>query len=104
MALEHGIGRDEIESLTRDGDAGWSARTRTLLTAADELLESKNLSAATYRRVQGELNDDQIVEFCMIVGHYVMAAMMVNVAGCETEGPCALADAKVGSSVPAAEL
>ncbi len=92
MALEHGINRDEIESLTKDDDAGWSARTRTLLTAADKLLENKNLSTPTYRRLRGELNDDQIVEFCMIVGRYVMAAMMLNVAGCETEGPYALSE------------
>jgi 4-carboxymuconolactone decarboxylase len=90
MALEHGIGRNEIESLTEDDDPGWSARTRTLLTAADELLETKNLSPTTYQSLRSELDDDQIVEFCMIVGHYVMAAMMLNVAGCEIEGPYAL--------------
>jgi len=39
-------------------------RTRTLLTAADE---------------------NQILEFSMLVGHYVMAAMMLDVAGCEVE-------------------
>jgi 4-carboxymuconolactone decarboxylase len=92
MALEHGIGRNEIESLTEDDDPGWSARTRTLLTAADELLETKNLSPTTYQSLRRELDDDQIVEFCMIVGHYVMAAMMLNVAGCEIEGPYALND------------
>lgn len=92
MALEHGISREEIESLTNDDDDIWSARTGTLLTAADELLENKNLSAATYQRLRGELDEDQIVEFSMIVGHYVMAAMMLNVAGCQIEGPYALSD------------
>lgn len=85
LALEHGISRAEIESLTNESDGEWSDRTRTLLTAADELFFSKNLSAPTYQRLREELDENQILEFCMIVGHYVMAAMMLDVAGCETE-------------------
>jgi 4-carboxymuconolactone decarboxylase len=85
MASEHGIPRSEIESLTNDDDPGWSDRTRTLLTAADELFSDRNLSAPTYQRLRRELDENQILEFCMLVGHYVMAAMMLDVAGCEVE-------------------
>ena len=91
MALDHGIPRTEIESLTNEFDQSWSKRTRTLLTAADELLETKNLSAPTYQQLKTELDDDQIVEFSMLVGHYVMAAMILDVTGCETEPAFALA-------------
>jgi 4-carboxymuconolactone decarboxylase len=85
MASEHGIPRSEIESLTNDDDPGWSDRTRTLLTAADELFAHRNLSAPTYQSLRRELDENQILEFCMLVGHYVMAAMMLDVAGCEVE-------------------
>ncbi len=69
MALQHGITRSEIASLTKGDDDSWSPRTRTLLTAADELLKNNNLSDATFRQLRGELNEDQILEFTMIVGH-----------------------------------
>jgi hypothetical protein len=42
--------------------------------------------------LRGELDENQILEFCMLVGHYVMAAMMLDVAGCEV-GPAFRADA-----------
>ena len=45
MALELGVPRSEIETLTHEDDDGWSDRTRALMTAADELLATKNLSA-----------------------------------------------------------
>jgi hypothetical protein len=60
-------------------------RTRTLLTAADELFATKNLSTPTYQRPRRELDENQILEFSMLVGHYVMDAMMLDVAGCEIE-------------------
>ena len=85
MALGHGIPRSEIESLTKESDQSWSPRTRILLTAADELLETKNLSSPTYKQLNAELDDNQIVEFCMLVGHYVMAAIILDVTGCEIE-------------------
>jgi 4-carboxymuconolactone decarboxylase len=91
MALEHGISRSEVESLTNADDPGWSDRTRTLLTSADELFATKNLSTPTYQRLRRELDENQILEFSMLVGHYVMAAMMLDVAGCEVEPAFALA-------------
>lgn len=85
MALEHGIARREVESLTSNDHPDWSDRTRILLAAADELFATKNLSASTYQRLRGELDENQILEFAMLVGHYVMAAMMLDVAGCDVE-------------------
>jgi hypothetical protein len=45
----------------------------------------QNLSAPTYQRLHRELDENQFLEFCMLVCHYVMAAMMLDVAGCEVE-------------------
>lgn len=90
MALEHGISRRQIESLTDESDDTWPERTRTLLTAADELLATKNLCGATYEQLRRELDENQILEFSMLVGHYVMVAMTLDVAGCEVEPAFAL--------------
>ena len=90
MALALGVARTEIETLTNANDDQWSERTRTLLTAADELLATKNLSQQTFQRLRQELNPDQILEFTMLVGHYVMAGMILSVAGVEIEPAFAL--------------
>ena len=51
MALELGVPRSEIETLTHEDDDAWSERTRALTTAADELLATKNLSPLTFERL-----------------------------------------------------
>jgi hypothetical protein len=85
MALELGVPRSEIETLTHEDDDGWSERTRALMTAADELLATKNLSPLTFERLRCELDQNQILEFSMLVGHYVMAGMMLGFAGVQIE-------------------
>lgn len=85
MAMELGVSRAEVESLTDDSSDTWSERTRVLMTAVDELLDTKSLSPLTYDRIRRELNENQILEFSMLVGHYVMAGMMLGVAGVEIE-------------------
>lgn len=85
MALELGVSRAEIESLTRETDDGWSTRVRTLMTAVDELMDTRNLSPMTFENLRHELDQDQILGFATLVGHYVMASMMLGVAGVEIE-------------------
>src|ERR1700739_2314989 len=49
------------------------------------LYATTNLSAPTYERPHREPDENQILEFSMLVGHYVMAAMRLDVAGCKVE-------------------
>lgn len=85
MALELGVPRATVESLTNEDDPDWAPRLRTLLEAADELIATKNLSAARFDALRRELDDDQIFQFTTLVGHYVMASMMLGVAGVQLE-------------------
>jgi 4-carboxymuconolactone decarboxylase len=85
MAMALGVPRSEIESLTNETDDSWSPRTRALMTAVDELIATRNLSPITYEQLRHELDQDQILEFATLVGHYVMATMMLSVAGCPIE-------------------
>jgi 4-carboxymuconolactone decarboxylase len=85
MAMALGVPRSEIESLTNETDESWSPRTRTLMLAVDELIATRNLSPVTYEELRHELDQDQILEFATLVGHYVMATMMLSVAGCPIE-------------------
>jgi hypothetical protein len=55
------------------------------MTATDELLSTGNHSPVTFEALRRELDQDQILEFAMLVSHYVMGGMMLSVAGCEIE-------------------
>ena len=95
MALELGVSRTEIESLTNETDESWSPRVRAFMLAVDELVATRNLSAHAYQALRRELDDDQILEFATLVGHYVMATMMLSVSGCEIEPGFELAQAQI---------
>jgi 4-carboxymuconolactone decarboxylase len=85
MAMALGVPLSEIETLTNEIDESWSPRNRALMLAVDELIATRNLSPITYENLRHELDPDQILEFATLVGHYVMATMMLSVAGCPIE-------------------
>lgn len=85
MALELGVPRAEIETLTNETDESWSPRIRAFMRAVDELIETRTLSPLAYEDLRRELDEDQILEFATLVGHYVMATMMLSVSGCQLE-------------------
>lgn len=85
MAMALGVPRSEILSLTEESDDRWSPRNRALMRAVDELVATRNLTPATFTDLHRELDQDQILEFATLVGHYVMASMMLSVAGCPIE-------------------
>jgi alkylhydroperoxidase family enzyme len=88
MAAELGIRNEEIRSLAQPESASWDRRLRTFVEAADELVDQRLLSDETWGQLREQLSDDQAVEFCMLVGHYVMVA----------------GDHQFGRSVPRTEL
>jgi AhpD family alkylhydroperoxidase len=57
---------------------GWSARQRLLLRAADELLAQRGLSDETWAQLREVLRDAELIELCMLVGHYEMLGMTLN--------------------------
>ena len=85
MARELGVSDDEILSLAEADSPLWDDRTRTLVRADDELVEHRVLGDGTWRALAAELTDNQLVEFCMLVGHYVMVAMTINACDLELE-------------------
>jgi alkylhydroperoxidase family enzyme len=63
----------------------FSARQRLLMTAADELHERRVITDETWSALAAELTEPQLVELCMLVGHYEMVAMTLNSLGVEPE-------------------
>jgi len=64
-----------------------TARQRLLLVATDELHGRKVVTGATWRQLSSGLDEREVIELCMLVGHYEMLAMTLNSLGVEPEPP-----------------
>lgn len=78
FARELGVTDAEISSLAEEQSGLWSARTRALVMATDDLVQRRRIGDAAWAQLRRELSEDQAVEFCMIVGHHVMVVGMIN--------------------------
>ena len=83
-----GLGADEIDRVRDGAEApGWSARRSILLSAVDELHREGEIGDALWERLSAELDEVELIELCMLVGHYEMLAMTLNSLGVEPEHP-----------------
>jgi alkylhydroperoxidase family enzyme len=74
-----GLSAEEIERVRLGPDAGgWSPRQATLLRAADELHAGRRISDGVWNELRPLLSDEQLIELCLLVGHYEMLAMTLN--------------------------
>jgi AhpD family alkylhydroperoxidase len=79
LARDVGLTEREIERVRTGASApGWSDRCAALLRAADELHLDRRIGEECWERLRGMLNDSQLIELCMLVGHYEMLAMTLN--------------------------
>jgi hypothetical protein len=65
--------------------AGWGPRQRLLIEAADELHDHRVITDHTWESLVTELTERQLIELCLLVGHYEMLAMTLNSLGVEPE-------------------
>jgi AhpD family alkylhydroperoxidase len=74
-----GLSPHEIERV-REGAAagGWSPRQSTALRAADELHSSQTVSDELWGELRPLFDDKELIELCMLIGHYEMLAMTLN--------------------------
>jgi AhpD family alkylhydroperoxidase len=74
-----GLSAEEIARVREGGAApGWSERRAMLLDAADELHADGVLGEELWGRLSGELSEVELIELCLLVGHYEMLAMTLN--------------------------
>jgi alkylhydroperoxidase family enzyme len=77
-----GLSDDEIARIPSGPTAqGWDASDRALLAAADELHETCALSDARYAELAARYDETQLIELAMVVGHYQLLAMTLNMLG-----------------------
>lgn len=74
-----GVTSDEVERLTLGADVdGWSDGERAILQAVDELHRNAMICDATWNALAAYLDDRQLIELLMLVGHYHQTAFLNN--------------------------
>ena len=56
----------------------WSDRDRALYTCVDELINNHFLPEEKIDELRVFYTDDQVVQFLMLVGHYIMVSCVVK--------------------------
>jgi AhpD family alkylhydroperoxidase len=86
LGQKTGLTPAEIADLRRDVDAArWPARKAALLRAADELHAHRRIGDAAWAGLEAHLDEREIIELCMLVGHYEMLAMTLNSLGVQRD-------------------
>lgn len=76
---------EEISWVVTDDLSGWTDEERTIVEATDELCAHPRLSEDMWRRVDGFLDDGQLIEFTLLVGFYRGLAGFINSVGIELD-------------------
>ena len=81
-----GLTPEEIERVGQGPDApGWSAADRTLLRAVDELCRDDVICADTWNALAAGRSEPDLIELCLLAGHYRMIAGTLNSLGVRPE-------------------
>lgn len=70
-----------------DAHAGFTARERLLLRAADELLADQDLSDALWTELASGFDERELIEIVMLVGHYAMLATALQALRVQPDKP-----------------
>ena len=75
-----GLSADDIARAREGAQApGWSARQELLIRAADELHgPQRAISDELWAALAAKLDERELIELCMLIGHYEMLAMTLN--------------------------
>ncbi len=88
LGRKAGLTPAEIADLRRDADAApWPPRKAALVRAADELHTHRRIGDTTWAALAAHLDEREIIEVCMLVGHYEMLAMTLNSLGVQPDEP-----------------
>jgi AhpD family alkylhydroperoxidase len=76
-----GLSAEDIDRVRSGPRAeGWSPAQALLLRAADELHDTRTISDELWAQLSATRSQPELIELCMLVGHYEMLAMTLNAA------------------------
>lgn len=86
LARLAGLSADQVERVRQGPEAdGWTQRQRRLLRAVDQLHRDRTISAELWSELSQELSERELIELCMLTGHYEMLAMTLNALAVEPD-------------------
>ena len=80
-----GLTDDQIRMLARSGYEGWSAADAAIVRAADELFTDDTISDATWKALDDQFDDRQLLDVLITTGGYRMVSMVLNTFGVAAE-------------------
>jgi len=79
IGKRNGVTSEEIERVIQgSGAPGWSEDDATILRAVEELLSEQAISDNIWAKLAKRWNEQQLLEFPMMVGQYVATALVQN--------------------------
>jgi AhpD family alkylhydroperoxidase len=79
IAQSTGLTSAQVQQVREGASAGgWTPPQALLLRAADELHADREISDELWAQLRPLFSDQELIELCMLVGHYEMLAMTLN--------------------------
>ena len=86
LGARAGLTVQEIARAREGVDApGWTPRRALLLSAVDELHRDGRIGDALWAQLVREWRDTELIELCLLTGHYIMLAMTINSLGIQLD-------------------
>lgn len=86
IALRSGLTAGELARIREGpGAGGWSDRDAGLLRAADGLHAARTISDELWSALRAQRSDVELIELCMLVGHYELLAMTIDGLGIQPD-------------------
>ncbi len=80
-----GLTDEQIRMLARPGYDGWNAADTAIVRAADELFDDDRISDATWKALDEQFDEKQLLDVLITTGGYRMVSMVLNTFGVPAE-------------------
>jgi alkylhydroperoxidase family enzyme len=80
-----GLTNDQVRMLARSGYDGWSAADAAIVRAADELFDADTISDTTWKALDDQFDERQLLDVLITTGGYRMVSMVLNTFGVPAE-------------------
>lgn len=80
-----GLTNDQVRMLARPGYDGWSAADAAIVRAADELFDADTISDSTWKALDDQFDERQLLDVLITTGGYRMVSMVLNTFGVPAE-------------------
>jgi alkylhydroperoxidase family enzyme len=88
MGRKAGLSAAQIDAVATDSiePSDWTPRQAAILRAVDDLHRDRRIGDEAFAALRsGELSERDLVELCMLAGHYEMLAGTINSLGIERD-------------------